>query len=91
MTEALQLEHDERRLPISRLDAAPEHATHHLQLCNGLAQLRFEEQWPRCSQARRPIPASLDSITPRAQADLSSRMTNFGARRSRLLGRLDPP
>ena len=38
-------------------------------ICNGLAQLRFEDEWPRCSQTTRPTPALLESLcTPKLAA-----------------------
>lgn len=31
-------------------------------ICNGLAQLRFDDAWPMCSQAKTPTPALLDGL-----------------------------
>jgi hypothetical protein len=76
MTPAQQVEHEELRPAIARLlsIAARRALTHGeflrlMQLlttqriiCNGLAQLRFDDEWPRCNQAPRPTPALLESL-----------------------------
>jgi superfamily II DNA or RNA helicase len=76
MTPAQQAEHEELRPAIARLlSVAARRALTHgeflrlMQLlttqriiCNGLAQLRFDDEWPRCNQARRPTPALLESL-----------------------------
>jgi len=75
MTEAQRERHDELSQPIAELVSAagrrpltqPEFLrlmqllTTQRMLCNGLAQLHFEQEWPRC-EASRPTPALLDSL-----------------------------
>ncbi len=76
MTPPQQLEHEELRPPIARLVSIaarrplmqPEFLqlmqllTTQRMICNGLAQLYFEDEWPRCLQAGRPTPALLESL-----------------------------
>ncbi|MFI5309113.1 MAG: DEAD/DEAH box helicase, partial [Polyangiales bacterium] len=76
MTPAQQLEHDELRHPIAALlgQAARrplmqaeflrlmQLLTTQRMICNGLAQIHFEDEWPRCERAARPTPALLESL-----------------------------
>jgi superfamily II DNA or RNA helicase len=77
LTAAQQVEHDELRVPISRLlSIAGRRAltqgeflrlmqllTTQRMICNGLAQVHFEDEWPRCVAARERTPALLESLS----------------------------
>ena len=76
LTAAQQIEHDELRVPISRLlSIAGRRAltqgeflrlmqmlTTQRMICNGLAQVRFDEEWPRCVAARERSASLLESL-----------------------------
>lgn len=75
MTEVQRAAHDELRQPIAELSARAERRalgggelmrlmqllTTQRMICNGMAQLRFDTEWPRCESAK-PTPALLDSL-----------------------------
>jgi superfamily II DNA or RNA helicase len=75
MTEVQRAAHDELRQPIAELSARAERRslgagelqrlmqllTTQRMICNGMAQLRFDVDWPRCEPAR-ATPALLDSL-----------------------------
>jgi hypothetical protein len=75
MTEVQRAAHDELRQPIAELSARAERRalgsgelmrlmqllTTQRMICNGMAQLRFDVEWPRCEHAA-PTPALLDSL-----------------------------
>jgi superfamily II DNA or RNA helicase len=76
MTPAQHLEHEDLRPPILQLVSIARRRpltqgqflrlmqllTTQRMICNGLAQVHFEDQWPRCTQAGRPTPALLESL-----------------------------
>ena len=75
MTEAQRTRHDELRQPIAELSARAERRalsrgellrlmqllTSQRMLCNGVAQVEFETEWPRCEHDA-PTPALLESL-----------------------------
>lgn len=75
MTEVQRSAHDELNQPIAELSARAERRgfgsgelvrlmqllTTQRMICNGMAQLRFDVDWPRCEHAL-PTPALLDSL-----------------------------
>jgi SNF2 family DNA or RNA helicase len=76
MTSAQRVEHDDLRPAIARLMSAAavrpltqgeflrlmQLLTTQRMICNGLAQIRFEDEWPRCEQAGRATPELLQSL-----------------------------
>ncbi|HET8935765.1 MAG TPA: DEAD/DEAH box helicase [Polyangiales bacterium] len=75
MTEVQRAAHDELRQPIAELSARAERRalgsgelmrlmqllTTQRMICNGMAQLRFDVEWPRC-ESQKATPALLDSL-----------------------------
>jgi SNF2 family DNA or RNA helicase len=75
MTEVQRAAHDELRQPIAELSARAERRalgsgelvrlmqllTTQRMICNGMTQLRFDVDWPRCEHTQ-PSPALLDSL-----------------------------
>ncbi|MEY4579950.1 MAG: hypothetical protein RL701_4653 [Pseudomonadota bacterium] len=75
MSEVQRARHDELRQPIAELSARAEQRsltrgelmrlmqllTTQRMICNGMAQVQFETEWPRCEHAE-PTPALLESL-----------------------------